>query len=553
MATQGTFNPGQEAATLSASPNISTVQARFDPNADVNSLVSALGSDANLNRANSMYAADMKRKTIEQTAKIESYTQEIRDSLGDGARSVTAAQIKLISPELVPTIRYAIAEKIGKMQGVKDAQALVAGIDADASFLDTDKRNAYVAEQRAKLVSEIPEGNDFFKAGVIQGIDAQFAQNQQRWQAKTDQYLEKKQTEYLSAEVVNALNIGGDVKAALSQLDVDRKNTSSLDNEQSKNTIVGSVIETAMNQKNPDLLDQIPDTLLNSTLKVKIDTARGQILERAMSDDRAMRVKRDDDRAEARRSAFQEINTKVANGQPLNPNDYLRLDPDVYTYAMAARDRPTISASQSATNASIVRQHILTTSTLGSGKSLSELRDQINGNGNLNPADQVALIEALPSIIEGRDILSDPRLRTMISTNIAPALADMQQHPEVKMGRFDGISLRADVMRHINDKVRDSFVSEHATTGIWPTGNAASALIDKAIAAGETMITKRLAAASAGNVPSASGATPAPTSSRRNRTPIPSAMPSAGPTPTDTRSTNKSLAEVLAEREKAER
>ena len=549
MATQGTFNPGQEAASVTASPNISTVQARFDPNADVNSLVSALGSDANLNRANSMYAEDMKRKTIEQTAKIESYTQGIRDSLGDGARSVTAAQIKLISPELVPTIRYAIAEKIGKMQGVKDAQALVAGVDADASFLDSGKRNAHVAEQRAKLVSEIPEGNDFFKAGVIQGIDAQLAQNQQRWQAKTDQYLEKKQTEYLKAEVVTALNMGGDVKAALSQLDVDRKNTSSLDNEQSKNTIVGSVIETAMNQKNPDLLDQIPDTLLNSTLKVKIDTARGQILERSMSDDRAMRAKRDDDRAEARRSAFQEINTLVANGQPLNPNDYLRLDPDVYTYAMAARDRPTMTASQSARNVSLIRQDILTSSTVGNNKTLNEYVELINGNPGLNPDDQVRLIKEAADLIKGRDILSDPRLVRLISTNIAPALSDMQNHPEIKAGRYDGISLRADVLRHINAKVRNSFESEWKTTQIWPEGNAADVLIAKAIAEGEAMITKRLAAASTS---SASSTTTVSTPTRRVRGSIPSAMPSGTPTPTDTRSSDQSLKEVLAEREKAE-
>jgi hypothetical protein len=532
MATQGMFNPGQEQATVTASPNISTVQARFDPNADVNSLVSALGSDANMNRANSMYAAEMKRKTLEQTAKIESYTQQIADSTV-GQRSVSAAQIKEISPELVPTLRFALAEKLGKMQGVKDAQALVAGIDADASFLDTDKRNAYTAEQRAKLISEIPEGNDFFKAGVIQGIDAQFAQNQQRWQAKTDQYHNKVEKEYLSGETVTALNMGGDIKASLLQLDKDRKGNASLNNEESKNTIVESVIETAMTQKNPDFLDQIPDALLNSTLKVKVDQARGRILERSMSDARAVRAQRDDDRQEARRSAFQEINTLVSTGQPMNPMNYLHLDPDVYTYAMAARDRPTLSGGQSATNVSLITQEILTTSSLGTSKSLSQYRDQINGNPNLNPTDQVALIEKLPMLMEGRNVLSDPRLIRLISTNIAPALADMQQHIEIKMGRFDGISLRADVMRRINERVRSSFVSDQISTGVWPTGNAADVLINKAIAEGEAMITNRLNAASVSQAavaaPATNRGTPAATPRAAMQTP--SARPRAAPTP----------------------
>jgi hypothetical protein len=99
-------------------------------------------------------------------------------------------------------------------------------------------------------------------------------------------------------------------------------------------------------------------------------------------------------------------------------------------------------------------------------------------------------------------------------------------------------------LRHINAKVRSSFESEWKTTQIWPEGNAADVLIAKAIAEGEAMITKRLAAAST------SSATPAPTSSRRNQTPIPSAMPSAAPTTTNTPSSNSSLAEVLAERER---
>jgi hypothetical protein len=288
-----------------------------------------------------------------------------------------------------------------------------------------------------------------------------------------------------------------------------------------------------MTQKNPDFLDQIPDALLNSTLKVKVDQARGRILERSMSDARAVRAQRDDDRQEARRSAFQEINTLVSTGQPMNPMNYLHLDPDVYTYAMAARDRPTLSGGQSATNVSLITQEILTTSSLGTSKSLSQYRDQINGNPNLNPTDQVALIEKLPMLMEGRNVLSDPRLIRLISTNIAPALADMQQHIEVKMGRFDGISLRADVMRRINERVRSSFVSDQISTGVWPTGNAADVLINKAIAEGEAMITNRLNAASVSQAavaaPATNRGTPAATPRAAMQTP--SARPRAAPTP----------------------
>jgi hypothetical protein len=552
MATQGMFNPGQEQATVTASPNISTVQARFDPNADVNSLVSALGSDANMNRANSMYAADMKRKTLEQTAKIESYTQQIADSTV-GQRSVSAAQIKEISPELVPTLRFALAEKLGKMQGVKDAQALVAGIDADASFLDTDKRNAYTAEQRAKLISEIPEGNDFFKAGVIQGIDAQFAQNQQRWQAKTDQYHNKVEREYLSGETVTALNMGGDIKASLLQLDKDRKGNASLNNEESKNTIVESVIETAMTQKNPDFLDQIPDALLNSSLKVKVDQARGRILERSMSDDRYARAKRDDDRQEADRVAFQEINTAVAQGTMMNPMDYLHLSPAVYTYALSARDRPTLPASESAANVSRITEEILTSASVGRGKGIGELTDLIQNNSNINSPDKVKLIEKLSTLVEGRTILSDPRLALLISRNIAPALADMQQHIEVRMNRFDGISLRADVMKRINERVRSSFISSQATTGAWPTGDVATALIDQAVAEGSAMITNRLKTATenqaASLAPNPRPRTPRAEAVPVDTRPVPSAVPRPKPPAPAANSIDDAVAAELARRQ----
>ena len=553
MATQGTFNPGQEAASLSASPNISTVQARFDPNADVNSLVSALGSDANLNRANSMYAEDRKRKTIEQTAKIETYTQQIRESLGDG--SVTAAQVGETSPELVHVVRMAITESIGKKQGVEAARAFVQSIDEDSANLSTAVRQQRIDAFRAEQASN-EDGDDFYRAGMLQGIDSQLAQNQQRWQAKTDAYHTKVQEDDLAADVTLALRVGGDSRTALAGLDAKGKERSSLSDLKRKDIIVGAAIDTAMADGDLEMLDQIPTTLLNAALKVKVGQARGRILEKTMSDSRAAKIQRDDVRAEANRSAYQEINTLVSTGQPMNPANYLHLDPNVYIYAIAARDRPTLSDSQSVTNASIVSQHILTTSTLGDGPSTSTLRDQINGNKSLNPKEQVALVNELAALVEGRDILADPRLRNLISTNIAPALADMQQHPEVRAGRFDGISLRADVMSHINAKIRSAFVSEHTTSGVWPTGNAATVLIDKAIAEGEAMIIRRLDIATSNVVDSSNGSNAQTTVTAvdnsavnsRASLPIPSAMPKPPTTTTGTRSTNKSLEEELAER-----
>jgi hypothetical protein len=164
---------------------------------------------------------------------------------------------------------------------------------------------------------------------------------------------------------------------------------------------------------------------------------------------------------------------------------------------------------------------------------MSQYRDQINGNPNLNPRDQEALIQKLPMLMEGRNVLSDPRLIRLISTNIAPALADMQQHYMVRMGKFDGISLRADVMKRINERVRSSFVSDQLSTGVWPTGNAADVLIDRAVAEGSAMITNRLKAASDGDAatttPATNRGTPAATPRAAMQTP--SARPRAAPTP----------------------
>lgn len=526
------YNPGQESATVTASPNLQTVQARYDPNAGVNSLIQALGADSTQKNLAAGIDSVMRERTAEQTAKIESYTEAIKGSLGDGARSVSAAQIKSISPELVPTIRFAIAEKLGKMQGTKDTQALVAKIDADASYLDTDKRNAFVAEQRAKLISEIPDGNDFFKAGVVQGIDAQFAQNQQRWQAKTDAYHVKVETAYLSGETVTALNAGGDVKAALTQLDVDRKGNASLNNEQSKATIVGAVLDTALTQKNPDLLDKIPDGLLNADLKVKVMQVRGQILERSMSDERYARAKRDDDRQEADRVAYQAINKAQVDGQRINPSDYLHLSPAVYNYALTSQDKSTLPAATSAANAAIIIEGIMSEATVGKAGSLVELTQKIQGNPNLNSADQVKILTNLKSYIEGRDILADSRLRKELEDRIKPALGDLASSINAKMVKIDGVSLRGEVMRTINSNIKYSYIRSYETNKVWPTGDVAEALIQKAVLSGEALIANRMKLASGDAAP----ATPAPVRggpSPRNPS-IPSAVRgSNAPTPTN--------------------
>lgn len=527
------YNPGQESASVTASPNLQTVQARYDPNAGVNSLIQALGADSTQRNLAAGIDSVMRERTAEQTAKIESYTEQIKGSMGDGARSVSAAQIKAVSPELVPTIRFAIAEKIGKMQGTKDTQALVAKIDADASFLDTDKRNAFIAEQRNKLISEIPDGNDFFKAGVVQGIDAQFAQNQQRWQAKTDQYHVKVETDFLSGEVVTALNAGGDVKAALTAADQSRKGNSSLNDLQSKSTIVGAVIDTAMTQKNPDLLNQIPDSLLNADLKVKVMQARTQILERSMSDERAARASRDDKRAEDDRVAYQAINKAQADGQRVNPSDYLNLSPAVYNYALTSQDKSTLPAATSAANAAIITEGILSEATTGTGSSLVELTQKIQGNSNLNSTDQVKLLNNLKGLVEGRDILSDPRLRKELADRIAPALADLSSSVNAKINKIDGVSLRGEVMRTINSNIKYSYIRSYETNKVWPTGDVAEALIQKAVSSGEVLIANRMKIASADTGTQAAPKPPV----RGGPTPrTPSAIPSASraaPAPTN--------------------
>ncbi len=176
---QDNYNPGQEQRSITAAPNIQTVQARNDPNS-VNQLVAALGADSTARALDEFQQVYKQRQLQDQSMKLESYTQQFMDDHQGGA--VSQAQVKARFPEMVPVIAARVAESIGRKQGQLDVAKSVEEINNNDSLrLDTAARAAYIQKARADLFAQIPQGNEFYASGVVSAMDKAFGEQELKW------------------------------------------------------------------------------------------------------------------------------------------------------------------------------------------------------------------------------------------------------------------------------------------------------------------------------------------------------------------------------------
>ncbi|CAN5331257.1 hypothetical protein BH09PSE5_BH09PSE5_06880 [soil metagenome] len=482
-----TYNPGREQVQITAQPNLRTEQVRNDPNGDVNSLLQALGSDSTQNELARFAKQREAGQLQEQSLKTDWYIQQFTKDNGSGA--VSQAQIKGRFPETVPIIAARIAEGIGQQQGKARWADVTAAIANDDSLrLDSGKRKAFLDQKRAEILAEVGTGNDFFGAGLVKSIDAQISQQEYNWNSETAAYHQKVQAEQFSSEIVTAINTGGDIGSALLNLDSRFGKSSSLNPLERNKIAVDTTIDLAFTNDDPKVFDALPQRFLNADTKAALEKAKVQLTDRRFSDYKMARTLREDRRQDDERSAKTNIVAAHARGEPINPADY-RNDPTLYAFALAQREAGRLPESESAGNTQSIRNLILTDQTVGSENTIQSLTDKIVGNQNLNPKDRQKLIEELPKLIEGRNLMRDESVRGPIQDRLAPRMSALETSMNGAMTSFsEGRNLRAEVMKGYSNDINRSFQAYLEDTGNWPTGQAKLDLIDRATDRAERVI-----------------------------------------------------------------
>ena len=476
-----TYNPGQEGLANTASPNLQSEKARFDPVGSANKLMTALGTPGVQAGLADFNAAYQQKKLQDQAMKVDAYTQQFMDDHGGGA--VSQAQVKERFPETVPVIAARIAESVGKKQGALDFAKIVDQVNNDDSLrLDTEKRNAFIADARQKMFSAIPQGNEFYSSGVVAAMDQQISQQEGKWQAQTAQYHEQVQKTALSDETVSALN-SNDPKAALADIDERWGKSSSLNNVERNKVYVDTVIKHAAVSDDVNVLDKIPQRYLNADSKAAIYQARIAITGQQFAQFSRAKEFEAYQRTEQDRKDKVNILRTLSDGGSVDPAQYIR-SPEIHAFAVESMSTPTIPEASSKAAVQAFKASIYGSGMVGSVGSTQDITKQILSlRGKMNPKDMADLVDEVPKIVEGHVLMNDPQVRRAYTDNLSVRMDDLSRSPMASIQRLMGTgNLRGNAMAMFEGEIQSGYTAHYeANQHNWPGAFDAKKIVDAAV------------------------------------------------------------------------
>lgn len=506
------YDPRAEALQTTAAPNIQTEQARFDPNASkAFQLAAALGKAQPV--IDKFTAEYEHRKQQEELLKVPAFIAKAQKELGDG--TVQAAQEGKIAPSSSSVVNARVNDGLGSEWGKKQVQPLIDSILNDANLqTNSEARAAAIKEGRAKLLEQLPKGNDFFVSGAVTAIDRELGQYENAWQRKTAEYHKEVQAKDFSGKIVDAMK-AQDPGKALEELDATWKTSSSLNNIERNKLVVDTVTQQAFVADDPNMLDRIPTRFRNAETDAQIKKTKILIQEKRMQTVRDAKFLTDFEREENTRKDVLEMITAAADGKPVDPTRY-RNNPDSYQKALTIKDADRMPAAQSASNYQKVRTGILNGATTV-GLDQNKVVDDILANKNINNSDKRKLIEEVPKLIEGTIAMNDDMVKSVYSTRVGASLDALEKSPNARISNIvTGTNLRGNAVKMFDQGIRMGFNAYYEETGKWPTGKAKQDIVDAQVDKTEAFIANQVKlggsqAAAPGETPAA---TPKPTAAK---------------------------------------
>jgi hypothetical protein len=467
---------------VSLRPSAAPVNTYVRPGAtpDVSSNLEKLSSAlSQLNPTIGRLAAQYQQgKEEDQMAKLRFYTEQFMSDKEKGA--VTAAQVKEQFPELVPTVAARIAQATGEIEAKRWVQGQIQEIlQNDDLRLNTQNRQAYLEQIREEARGIIGE-NEFYGTGFLTQLDRSLGEFETSWMRETASHHEQIQTESFSNQVAQVLQSGGD----LMELDAQWKDSSSLSNLERNAIVVETAIAQAVANQNPALLEKVPDRFLNAESKGKIAQAQQQIEQSMYSRFVRSRELAEWERTQRIRDGKVHILSRLAGGEEVPPAEFYHT-PELFEYAMRLNSQPTISSTVSVRNAENLKSRILQAGTTGSfmddpefqmffgdEDSVSEegLRDFILSRSDLNPAEQQALIEEVPVLMDGVNFIRNPEFNTHYTNTIGNDVQVFARSVQGSVLQQMGVNVQGDVQNAYRERLRQEVMAYIETKGEIPKG-----------------------------------------------------------------------------------
>lgn len=484
---QTDYTPGAEALRTTATPNIQTVQARFDPGSSkAFQLAEALGkAQPSLDKMMDNYERKEQLKRIEQTMQKESYVERFSKDQKDG--SVTAVQVGEKFPETVPIVRAQVAQAMGEKYGRESVQPFIQEVlNNEQLRFGTEERAKFLKGKRDEFINGL-KGDDFYKSGAIAAYDKEVGQYENTWQRETAQYQTKVLEDKFSSEVGTALSANPEnlamgakeeevrvakvraVKGALEKLDETWKKNNGLSNMSRNELVVKTVTQQAFATRNSALLDMIPDRFLNAQSKAEIERTKGMIQNVRMSDIRDYEYMKKIQEEETIKKGKLGIIQESMDGKNIDPGKYSG-NVDLFNYALAMKDTPRLPEAKSVAAAHNLRTQILDNSTLGS-MSQGDIEKKILDSKDINPREKQDLIKELPKLMDGRNLMDDPMVNNAKSDFIDPALKRLESSSNARIASLlDGTDLRGQAMASFQNGIRNRFMAYYEDHKEFPKG-----------------------------------------------------------------------------------
>lgn len=443
---------------------------------------------AQLNPSLARYGVQRQEALLrEQEMKLPAYIEQIKRDYGTG--KITAAQVGEIFPEMVPTLRYRVAQAIGEEWGKEQMNKVVEEILADENLrLNTEARKQYIERRRAELFSELGGDNEFYTAGAVAAFDKALAAHELNWQRETAAYHIEMMKRQWQNEVVERFDNEG--PEGLLALDAEWKVSGGLNNETRNALLIETLAQLAYERDDPSILDRIPTRFLNreskaqiAEYKVRIENFRWNVYTRQKQLEK-------DAHEQLIRDKKTEVLQRFFNGETIKPGEYRHL-PEVEDYVNQVLSRPRVNPVVSEANARRIRTKIMEAATTGdlsplgiSGDLFNEdaLINLIQENPDLNPKEAIELINELPRLLEGVSLLRDEDVRQQLSDRLRPHLDQLQASlPGTLSAALGGRSLYGEAMQFFQNDLRRSFLAYYEEKGTWPKGFEKLDLIEASI------------------------------------------------------------------------
>lgn len=425
-----------------------------------------------------------KGKEEDQLAKLRFYTEQFMQDKESGA--VSAAQVKEMFPELVPTVAARIAQATGEIEARRWVQGQIQTIlENDDIRLNTANRQAAIEAIREEARGMIGD-NEFYGTGFLTQLDSSLREFETAWMRETAAHQEQIQAESFSNHVTNALVNGGD----LMELDAQWRDSSSLNNLERNKIVVDTAISQALATGNEALLSRVPDRFLNAESKARIEQTRDQIQQTRYIQYYRQRQMEQWAREDQIRNGKIDILTRTTGGEEVPPAEFA-YEPELFEYVARMATQPKVNDTYSVRMAASFKSNLIRAGTTGSYKDAFQndpifqmrfesdddvteetLRDFVLDHPELNSREKQDLINSIPQLMEGNNFMLDKD----VTNALRSVEEDVRAFVQSPLGgdlilQTRGINVQSVVQREFEDYLIEALSAEIEEGNSIPTGH----------------------------------------------------------------------------------